>query len=446
MSSRNDTDRLELPYRILSGDDSDERACQAIPDSACTDVPRNYLLNVANGAATKLAEQLASPGLVLPWVFAAIGAPAVLSGLLMPAKQAGSLLPQIAVAGRIRAVARRKWVWTAAGAIQAGILVLIALAALAFDGWTAGLAILVLFALFSLASGMGSVAFQDVVGKTIPKGRRGRLLANRAAIGGALTLAVAGVLQISLVDREQVAITVPLILAAAVLWLAGAVAFAALREEAGATSGGRTMISELGHGVSLFRQVAGFRRYILVRCLMLGVELAMPFYVLHAAAILPAAAPTLALYVFAVGGANIASSPFWGRFSDTSSRTVLTIAGGIAAAAGLGALGIDLLPEPLRTPWLYALLFFALGVAESGVRIGRKTYLVDAAPDDERPLYVAFSNTTVGLVALCGGLLGLLADLTAPLAAVLATATLAALGMMASRALPEPADMFDKST
>lgn len=436
-------DRLELPYRILSGDDSDERACQAIPDSACTDVPRNYLLNVANGAATKLAEQIASPGLVLPWMFAAIGAPAVLAGLLMPAKQAGSLLPQLAVAGRIRAVARRKWVWSAAGTIQAAMLVSIALAALALDGWAAGIAILALFALFSLASGMGSVAFQDVMGKTIPKGRRGRLLASRATIGGALTLIVAGVLQFGLRDGEDVSLTVPLILAAAGLWMLGAGAFAAIREEAGATSGGRSMIGEARQGVRLFRDVGGFRRYILVRCLMLGVELAMPFYALHAASILPADAPTLALFVFAVGVANIVSSPFWGRFSDTSSRTVLAISGGIALAAGLGALIVDLGPEMLRTPWLYAVLFFALGVAESGVRIGRKTYLVDAAPDDERPLYVAFSNTAVGIVALGGGALGLLADLTGPLTAVAVTASLAGLGIIASYTLPKPDDMID---
>ena len=58
---------------------------------------RSYLLNVANGACTKLAEQLASPGLVLPWLLGAIGAPAGLAGLLMPVKQAGSLAPQLLV-------------------------------------------------------------------------------------------------------------------------------------------------------------------------------------------------------------------------------------------------------------------------------------------------------------------------------------------------------------
>ena len=63
----------ERLYGILTGDGPEDRACASIPEAACTDVPRNYLLNLANGACTKLAEQLASPGLTLPWMMAALG-------------------------------------------------------------------------------------------------------------------------------------------------------------------------------------------------------------------------------------------------------------------------------------------------------------------------------------------------------------------------------------
>jgi hypothetical protein len=73
--------------------------------------PQNFVLNVLNGSAPKLVEQLASPGLVLPWLFSAIGAPTALAGLLVPVKEAGSLLPQLAVAGSIRAYQKRKWFW-----------------------------------------------------------------------------------------------------------------------------------------------------------------------------------------------------------------------------------------------------------------------------------------------------------------------------------------------
>jgi 2-C-methyl-D-erythritol 2,4-cyclodiphosphate synthase len=43
---------------------------------------RAYLLNVANGACTKLAEKLAGPDLVLPWLLGAIAAPDI--GQLFP--------------------------------------------------------------------------------------------------------------------------------------------------------------------------------------------------------------------------------------------------------------------------------------------------------------------------------------------------------------------------
>ncbi|MEQ9737075.1 MAG: hypothetical protein RLN67_07580, partial [Algiphilus sp.] len=90
-------------YELISGDDDADRICAALPDSACRHAPRNYLLNVLNGAASKLAEQVAGPRLVLPWILSSTGAPAMVVAALMPIKQAASLLPQLAVAGQLRA-------------------------------------------------------------------------------------------------------------------------------------------------------------------------------------------------------------------------------------------------------------------------------------------------------------------------------------------------------
>jgi len=81
-------------YLLLSGE-GEQRLCEAIPDQACREVPRNTSLNILNGACTKLAEQLASPGLVLTWLFGFLGAPPVMAGWLEPVKQTASLLPQL---------------------------------------------------------------------------------------------------------------------------------------------------------------------------------------------------------------------------------------------------------------------------------------------------------------------------------------------------------------
>jgi hypothetical protein len=54
--------------------EGDERACEDIPDSVCLEVPGNFFLNAINGNATKLGDQLARSGLVLPCLLHAFGA------------------------------------------------------------------------------------------------------------------------------------------------------------------------------------------------------------------------------------------------------------------------------------------------------------------------------------------------------------------------------------
>lgn len=428
-------------YATLSGDDSDERACEAIPDSQCSAVPRNYLANVANGACTKLAEQLASPGLVLPWLMAALGAPAAFVGFLAPLKQVGSLLPQLAVSGQIRRLARRKWAWVGAGSAQAlALLAMIPVALLATPA-LAGLLILVLLAVFSAASGVGSVAFQDVTGKTIPKGRRGHMLANRAAIGGALTLAAGVVLRFVLGEGAGLDPYLWLIGVAAALWAAGALLFSGIEETPGATEGGRTPVQELRAGAARVRRQAGYRRYLLARAALTSVEIAMPIYAYAAYGVAEGVVATLGVFVVAVGIANVVSSPLWGALSDRSARTVMAAGGLTGAAAGALALILVLIDPPASWSWLYAGVFFVLGLAEAGVRLGRKTYLVDGSPKDERPLYVAFANTTIGLVALAMGLIGVVAQIGGIILAIAVLIGLALAGSIAAMVLPEAKDM-----
>lgn len=436
-------EQLERVYRVLSGDDSDERSCEAIPDSACTDVPKNYLYNVFNGAATKLAEQIAGPNLVLPWLLAALGAPAAIIGFLMPAKQAGSLAPQLLVSGQIRRLRQRKWAWVLAGSVQATMLLLIAAAALLLTPIAAGIVILLLFTVFSVFSGVGSVAFQDVTGKTIPKGRRGRMLSLRAAMGGALTLLAGLALRYLFGDQADAGVYASMVVIAAGLWLIAALLFAAIDEIPGATEGGRSPWRELKQGILITQDVPGYRRYLVTRGALLSVELAMPFYALHGRTVFGGEVAALGVFIITVGLASVISSPFWGYFSDRSSRTVLVLSGLMGALAGIIAIVIATGPEVIQTIWLYTSVFIILGIAEAGVRLGRKTYLVDAAPTNERPLYVAFSNTSIGILAVAAGSLGFIAQIFGINTLITLLAMLGFAGAAAAWWMPEADRMMD---
>ena len=427
---------------ILTGEDDLDRTCQSLPDDACREVPRNFMANVGNGAASKLAEQVAGPNLILPWLFQLLGAPVWMFGFLMPIKQSFSLLPQMIVAGLIRRLPQRKWVWVGAGLFQALCLLLMIPAALWLPPATAGALLLVLLVLFSMASGTASVAFQDVLGKTIDKGRRGRLLARRALIGGGLTT-LAGILLNRLRAEQQELLPVLWLLAlAAGLWLLAALCFALIREAPGAVQGGRNALAEVRAGRLLFREQPGFRKFLLVRGLLLTVELATPFFVLHAAQVLQLGMQGVGSMVIAIGLSQVISSPFWGRLADRTSRQVMAL----SALLGLAAVLLALLLGPLGSAALqqagYFLVFILIGLAEGGARLGRKTYLVDATPQDERATYTAFSNSLIGLLALFSGFSGLIAQFlgAAPMLGVIALVCGGA--ALACRRLPEAAGML----
>lgn len=426
-------------FEIITEDH--DRACEDIPDSACREAPGNFFLNAANGSLTKLAEQLASPGLVLPWLFSALGAPASLTGFLVPISRGGSLLPQLAISSRIRAFKLRKWFWVGAGSVQFLALCLIALSALFLSGLTAGIAVLLLLAVFSVASGVGSVSFKDVLAKTIPKGKRGTLLSLRAVLGGLLALGAGLYLNTRVGEGEDTTLYVVLILAAAALWLLASVFFAFISEHPGETAGGRSALKEARAGFYLLREQPRFTRFILARSLLLSAILVIPFYSIFAREITGTEVGSLGLFVIANSLAMVLSSYFWGRFSDRSSRLVMAAGGMFTLAGGITALAFLFLPDTWQNPYAFSLVFFIGGMAHTGVRLGRKTYLVDAAPKKDRPLYVSVSNTLVGFVTLSSVFLGFLADVLGVAWLIGVFMLLALAGVFTALSLPEAENM-----
>lgn len=79
------------------------------------------------------------------------------------------MAPQLVISGRMRQAAARNWFWVGAGMTQAFALAGMALAAGVLSGASAGWAIVIGLLFFSVGSGVGSVAFSDVIG---PRSRR----------------------------------------------------------------------------------------------------------------------------------------------------------------------------------------------------------------------------------------------------------------------------------
>ncbi len=432
-------DLSQSVYEFITEDD--DNACEAIPESACNEAPNNFFLNAFNGACTKLAEQIASPSLVLPWLLAAIGAPASFSGFLVPISRGGSLLPQLAISGRIRKYRRRKWFWVGAGITQAAALLLMALMAFTLSGVWGGVVILLLLALFSMASGVGSVSFKDVLAKTIPKGKRGTLLSIRATVGGILSLGAGYWVYHYIGDGEDAELYAILLIGAGLLWFVAAILFMLIKEEPGATDGSRTALMEAKEGWGLLKRQPYFMRFIVARALLLSVMLVIPFYSIFARDITGTEVSSLGLFVIANSLAMVLSSYFWGRFADRSSKHVMAAGGLVGLIGSLVALGFIFVPGEWQTPILFSSVFLIAGFAHAGIRMGRKTYLVDAAPEKERPLYVAVSNTLVGVITVLSAVVGFGADLFGVEWLIALFGLMMIAGIVVSLSLPQAEEM-----
>ena len=89
-----------------------------LTDAARRAEPANGLRHVAALSMSKVADGLIDPKLVLSWLLTALGAPALLAGLLVPIREAGALVPQVVLAGPVARMTRRKWAWVIGSAGQ----------------------------------------------------------------------------------------------------------------------------------------------------------------------------------------------------------------------------------------------------------------------------------------------------------------------------------------
>lgn len=405
-----------------------------LPPHVTAELAPNALRIVGSHTLQNSGDRVVDAKTVLPWVLASVGAPAGLIGLLVPVRESGSLLPQVLLLPWVRRQPVRKWLWVIGAGGQALAAATMALITATATGTGAGVGLLAALAVFALARSLSSIASKDVLGRTVPKGLRGRITGVAAMASGfvAITLGVA-------VRVWGGADAAPLVLAAmlgagALTWVGAGAVFATVVEPPGtddAADGGR-----FGHAWALLRDDAPFRRFVVVRTLLLVSALSPPFVVALAARH-GAGLGGLGPFLIASGLAGLLTGRLLGRFADRSSRGLM-MAGAAAASAVIVALLVVLtVPRVRDAVWLYPVVYLLLAVAHTGARIARKTYVVDLGSGNQRTDYVAVSNTVIGVLLLVtGAISGALAQLGVEVALGF-LAMLGVLGALLARTLPE---------
>lgn len=429
--------RVEKWYKkLISSNDS--LICKDISEEACQHVPANFFRIIISNTLTKLGDALSSPKTVLVWLMTYLNVPVSIISFVVPIREAGSMLPQIFIASFIRKRSIRKWIWVFGSVLQFFCIASISLVSLFFQGVTAGLLILVFLVLFSLARGLSSVASKDVMGKSIPKKRRGRLNGFSTALSGLLVLGAGLLIAFYFKENQNLAFYSSLILFAGFLWLPAAWVYAGIKEFPGETSESKNVLKEAWSRLQLIQTDKDFRNFIIARSLLLCSALTAPFYVVLAQEYLGKETFVLGLFVLANGIASSLSAPFWGRMADKSSKNVMVTGAIITAFLGISMYFIISYSSFLRHQFLlYPIAVFVLGIAHSGVRLGRKTYVVDMAKGNKRTDYVSASNTIIGFILLLTGGLSALTSLISIEGTILVLSLFGLLGAFASYRLPK---------
>lgn len=421
---------------------------QKMPPEVRENIPANGVKQVSALALQSSGDQLVNASTVLPWLFATLGVPSALTGFLVPIRESGSMLPQAALTPLVMKIEHRKWVFTAGSAVQAAAVGAMAVIGATMSGLAAGIAILIALAVFSLGRCLCSISSKDVQGKTIPKGERGQINGLSTTASGIVAITVGLAIRIFGSEDLSAAAIVWLFVAAAVLWIGVAVIYATVREPASEVATDKRANNETGESKGwirdsweLLRDDKPFRNFVGVRSLLLVSSLSPAFLVTLSIQTGASGLAGLGGFIIASGLAQMLGGRIFGRFADRSSSRLMSIGAGVASGIIIVTVIITLIPGFSGNGWLvnivFVLAYFGITLMHTGVRVGRKTYLVDMADGDLRTKYTAVSNSTMGVVLLIVGAISSALATIHIVWALLFLAIMGIFGVVAGARLPD---------
>src|SRR5690625_3690133 len=397
-------------------------------------VAANGLRIISASALQNAGDQVVNAGTVLPWLLTALGAPVALISLLVPIRESGSMLPQAWLSPRIQQRRQRRWVWVAGALVQATSAAAMAAAALT-SGVTAGVVILLALAVFSFGRSLTSIASKDVMARIIPKGQRGQINGISTLVSGVVAVTIGLAIRIYGGDDANTGVLVWLLAAAALTWALGGAVYARIREPA-AEAVNDEPGDWLRHSWQLLTGDRLFFKFVLTRTLLLVSALSPPYLVVLSATTGGAGLSGLGLFVIGQGLARMIGGRFSGRLADRSSRRLMAWGALLASLLIVLVLLLALLPAVRESVWLYGAGYFLLSLIHTGVRVGRKTYVIDMAEPEQVTDYVAVSNTVMWFMLLLTGAVNASLASCGGEAALVFLALLGFAGVWAARSLP----------
>ena len=271
------------------------------------------------------------------------------------------------------------------------------------------IALLVLLFGFSFAGGVATIPFTDIWGKALPATLRGRFFGHRQLWGGLMAIGAGYIVKRILSNPD---IPFPrnygyLFLLSFAFLAVSYIGLSSLREPEGETAGPtRHLAVFLKKSVRILWEDSNFGLFVLTELAVGFAAFAMPFYVLYGKNELGMAAEHVGTLVAAQMAGAIASNLLWAQLSDRIGNRIVII---LTAATATVVPVLALLSSGVGWRLLIA-VFVLIGFSSSGGGIGFRNYLLEIAPAQLRPTYIALEGTLMGLIIVLPILGGLVID------------------------------------
>ena len=404
---------------------------------------RNYQLIFWSGALATIGGQLVNPRLVLPFLYLALGAPTFVAGLLLPFVTGARLIAEIFVSPFINRVTRAKVAVYIPNILTGAILAVVALFATNLPQIMVVALFLITAIIMGLCQGITSLGTSQIYGVSVPKAKRNRMVFAQATISGVLAIVIVWITKDLLASEEPLQRHIVVMWCGVVAMFAAGISFAGVRllEEEHAAKPAPAQkpkpLAELATGFKTGMALGWYRKFLTARMIFISVELAMPFYTIHAATYHVGTKHSLSYFVMAASAGVVIGSVVWGWLSGRMSvKPVMWLGCLISMISAILALAFTMLGYA-QNVWLYALVILLLSVGGNGVIYGRYLYLIELTEEKERPYLVALGDVIAGLVGIVfAAILGAVAHLHDPVTPIFVLAVLNLIAMIYAFSLP----------
>lgn len=248
------------------------------------------------------------------------------------------------------------------------------------------------FFAFSFSAGFGGIYFKEIIAKVFSKEQRGRTMANKqlfSSLGAIISGGVAGWVLASYPAPYSYAY---LFMFSSLLMVIGLVAFGTIDEptKENTSSREKSFLKFLQNSKSLLSKDKRLQLQIMASLLGYSFLLAMPFVIIKAKSSIELTGWIVGGFItIQMIGSMIGNLFIWKKFAGNY-VLMLQVAYGFMISAFFIALFA-------QSAMVYGLIFFIFGVGIDGFRNADMNLVLEIAPEDKRPVYVAIQSTIVSI-------------------------------------------------